>query len=75
MLPGSIRLMIMNKIILICSVMVVLSAIILTYTRGLADGERSYKQSHRMYMTLQSAYHFGYVDGKSGKIESWDGPQ
>lgn len=44
------------------------------YHRGLQDGEQRYKQSRRMYFALKSAYHYGYMDGKEGKHESWDGP-
>lgn len=42
------------------------------YKRGRVDGEQNYKQSHRMYLALKSAYHFGYVDAKLGNPEDWD---
>ena len=45
------------------------------YTRGLKDGEQNYKHSRRMYFALKSAYHYGYMDAKSGAPESWDGPE
>ncbi|MGH7974819.1 MAG: hypothetical protein ACREBR_04790 [bacterium] len=43
------------------------------WNTGLKEGEQRYKQSHRMYMTLKSAYHYGYMDGHDGKREDWDG--
>lgn len=43
------------------------------YNIGKRDGEQQYKQSHRMYMALKSAYHFGYIDGHAGRAEDWDG--
>lgn len=43
------------------------------YQQGLHDGEQNYKKSCRMYLTLKSAYHFGYIDAKAGKAENWDG--
>jgi hypothetical protein len=43
------------------------------YKQGLRDGEQHYKQSHRMYMALKSAYHFGYMDCHDGRVEDWDG--
>jgi len=46
----------------------------ITYKHGLVLGEQQYKQSHRIYMALQSAYNFGYLDAKQGKSKSWDGP-
>lgn len=43
------------------------------YNKGLIDGEQHYKASHRMYMALKSAYHFGYGDCHEGRAEDWDG--
>jgi len=43
------------------------------YHAGLRDGEQRYKASHRMYMALKSAYHFGYGDCHDGRHEDWDG--
>jgi len=43
------------------------------YNVGLRDGEQRYKASHRMYMALKSAYHFGYSDCHEGRHEDWDG--
>ena len=43
------------------------------YRVGLRDGEQQYKHSHRMYLALKSAYHFGYMDADAGRQEDWDG--
>ena len=43
------------------------------YQRGLRDGELNYKASHRIYLALKSAYHYGYMDCHEGKPEDWDG--
>jgi hypothetical protein len=43
------------------------------YQKGLRRGEAQYKQSHRMYMTLKSAYHYGYKDCQAQRCESWEG--
>lgn len=45
-----------------------------TYNKGLQQGEQRYKLSRRMYKALESAYHFGYMDGHDGRPEDWDGP-
>ncbi len=45
------------------------------YHRGLHDGEWNYKRSRKMYFALKSAYHYGFMDAKSGAKESWDGPE
>jgi hypothetical protein len=45
----------------------------IVYQKGLQDGELNYKQSHRIYMAFKSAYHFGYMDCKDGRRESWEG--
>lgn len=45
------------------------------YHKGLERGEWVYKQSRRMYYALKSAYHYGYMDGKEGRREDWDGPE
>lgn len=43
------------------------------YTIGRHDGEWAYKRSIHMTYALKSAYHFGFLDGKSGQKEDWDG--
>jgi hypothetical protein len=59
-------------ILLLVSVTLIMAGFKL-YARGLVDGEQRYKRSHRMYMALKSAYHYGYMDGRDGRKEDWDG--
>jgi len=35
-------------------------------------GIKLYKQSYNMYLTLKSAYHYGYLDCEEGLPEDWD---
>jgi hypothetical protein len=65
----------MKKIIffLIAALAIILS-IRYTYNKGLYDGEWNYKRSHRMYLALKSAYHYGYMDAADHRTEDWDGP-
>jgi hypothetical protein len=60
----------MNKLIVFLALLTVM---LFVYTQGLKDGEQRYKQSHRMYMTLKSAYTFGYEDCRARRAEDWDG--
>jgi hypothetical protein len=64
----------MKTLLVLISIAAIILTIRYTYDKGLRDGEQLYKQSHRMYMALKSAYHFGYMDGHEGKREDWDGP-
>lgn len=43
------------------------------YKQGLQDGEYNYKYSHRMFLALESSYHYGYLDCKENLPESFDG--
>ena len=65
----------MNRLSVLLIALATILTICYTYNTGCQDGERRYKQSHRMYMALKSAYHYGYVDAKEGKKEDWDGPE
>ena len=62
-----------NKLIVFLLALVTWLSFSYTYHKGMQDGEAWYKQSHRMYMALESAYKFGWVDGHNGKPENWDG--
>jgi len=64
----------MIKVLKLTIVALAILFLLQTYNQGKRDGEQQYKQSHRMYMALKSAYHFGYIDGHEGKKEDWDGP-
>jgi hypothetical protein len=64
----------MIKVLKLTIVALVLLLLLQSYNNGVRDGEQQYKQSHRMYMALKSAYHFGYLDAKQGRAEDWDGP-
>lgn len=63
----------MKKRLVLLAVIWLLNDLIV-YHYGLRDGEQQYKASHRMYMALKSAYHFGYMDAHEGRREDWDGP-
>jgi hypothetical protein len=43
------------------------------FYQGEKFGVRQYTHSIHMQLALKSAYHFGYVDAKKGRPESWDG--
>lgn len=43
------------------------------YNKGIHDGVARYKRSQEFQLTLKSAYHFGYMDGRDGTKESWEG--
>ena len=45
-------------------VLVLLSANLYIYSRGLVDGKLNYQHSINMQFTLDSAYKFGYHDGE-----------
>jgi len=45
------------------------------YKKGLQDGEQNYKESHRIYMALKSAYLYGYQDCQANRPNDWDGPE
>ena len=62
-----------NRIVILILALVMVLSICYTYGKGLQDGEQNYKSSHRMYMALKSAYHYGYADCKDGRCESWEG--
>ena len=66
--------MIKNILLLLGTTLLILSSYGYVYNKGLKDGEWNYKQSHRMYLALKSAYHYGYMDAKDGSSEDWDGP-
>jgi starvation-inducible outer membrane lipoprotein len=61
------------RLAILISALAILLSICYTYSKGLQDGEQWYKQSHRMYMALKSAYHYGYIDAYEGRCESWEG--
>ena len=42
------------------------------YGLGMKNGIDEYKQSMNMYLTLKSAYHYGYLDCETGFPEDWD---
>ncbi len=64
----------MTKLTVFTVILIIIATICYTYGKGLRDGEQRYKQSRRMYKALESAYHFGYIDGREGRPEDWDGP-
>jgi hypothetical protein len=63
----------MKYLIIFLTVLIIFFTHWSIYKSGLHDGEQNYKRSHRMYLALKSAYHFGWVDGHQNKPEDWDG--
>lgn len=64
-----------NKLSFLIISLVIVFTMCYTYNKGCQDGEQFYKSSHRMYMALKSAYHYGYMDAHDGRPEDWDGPE
>lgn len=55
----------MNKYLLtIFLISVIIYSHWYAYQQGLIQGEINYKKSIHMQLTLESAYNYGYVDGK-----------
>jgi hypothetical protein len=63
----------MKYVAIFMMVAIVILNFILVYQKDLYDGEWNYKKSHRMYLSLKSAYNYGYQDCREERPNDWDG--